>query len=163
VKGTRLINKATNPCVMGLNTSSAQVLRPSSKIVRTLNLDQNQFQNSYSDFIRDLAKPQEVVEMELKERKRKKLRQIRRIGPKYTYIKVKKVKKDRHALAHSGLADVVPDSYRNTYLKDNGSSPAIKSSSDKHEDITSNHASMDTETSDAQASLPSPLSSQCSQ
>ena len=76
---------------------------------------------------------------------------------------MKKVKKDRHALVHSGLADVLPDSYRNTSLKDNGSSHAIKSSSDKHEEITSNHASMDTETNHAQASLPSPLSSQCSQ
>jgi hypothetical protein len=152
VKGTRLSN-----------TSSAQVLRSSSKTARTLNLDQNQLQNSYSDFIRDLAEPQEVVDMELKERKRKKLRQIRRIGTKYTGIKRKKVKKNRHALANRGLADVAPDSYKNKYLKDNSSSPAIKSSSDKHADITSNHASMATETSDAQTSLPSPLSSQCSQ
>ena len=42
VKGTRLINKAINSC------------------------------NSFSDFIRDLAEPQEVVEMELKEKKREK-------------------------------------------------------------------------------------------
>jgi hypothetical protein len=41
VKGTRLINMAINPCVIGLNTSSAQVSKPSSKIARTLNLDQN--------------------------------------------------------------------------------------------------------------------------
>ena len=41
VKGTRLINMAINPCVIGLNTSSAQVSRPSSKTARTLNLDQN--------------------------------------------------------------------------------------------------------------------------
>ena len=139
------------------------VLRSSSKTARTLNLDQNQLQNSYSDFIRDLAEPQEVVDMELKERKRKKLRQIRRIGPKYTCIKRKKVRKTRLALANRGLADVAPDCYRNKYLKDNSSSPATKSSSAKHADITSNHASMDTETSDAHTSLPSPLSSQCSQ
>jgi hypothetical protein len=119
-------------------------------------------QNSYPDFIRDLAEPQEVVDMERKERKRKKLRPIRRIGPKYTCIKRKKVKKNRHALANRGLADVAPDSYINKYLKDNSSSPAIKSSSDKHADITPNHASMDTETSDAHTSLPSPLNSQCS-
>ncbi|KAH8518039.1 hypothetical protein H0E87_000005, partial [Populus deltoides] len=152
VKGTRLSN-----------TSSTQVLRSSSKTARTLNLDQNQLQNSYSDFIRDLAEPQEVVDMELKERKRKKLRQIRRIGPKYTCIKRKKVKKTRLALANRGLADVAPNSYRNKYLKDNSSPPAIKSSSAKHADITSTHTSMDTETSDAHASLPSPLSSKCSQ
>jgi len=152
VKGTRLSN-----------TSSTQVLRSSSKTARTLNLDQNQLQNSYSDFIRDLVEPQEVVDMELKERKRKKLRQIRRIGPKYTCIKRKKVKKTRLALANRGLADVAPDSYKNKYLKDNSSPPAIKSSSAKHADITSNHASMDTETSDAHTSLPSPLSSKCSQ
>ena len=71
VNGTGLINKATNPCVMGLTTSSAQVLRPSSKTVKTLNLDQNQLQNSYSDFICDLADPQELVEMELKEKKKR--------------------------------------------------------------------------------------------
>jgi hypothetical protein len=152
VKGTRLSN-----------TSSAQVLRSSSKTARTLNLDQNQLQNSYSDFIRDLAEPQEVVDMELKERKRKKLRQIRRIGPKYTCIKRKKVKKTRLALANRGLVDVAPDSYRNKYQKDNSSSPAIKSSSAKHAAITSNHASMDTKTSNAHTSLPSPLSCQCSQ
>jgi hypothetical protein len=152
VKGTRLCN-----------TSSSQDLRSSSKSARTLNLDQNQLRNSYSDFIRDLAEPQEVVDMERKERKRKKLRPIRRIGPKYTCIKRKKVKKNRHALANRGLTDVAPDSYRNKYLKDNSSSPAIKSSSDKHADITPNHASMDTETSDAHTILPSPLNSQCSQ
>ena len=152
VKGTRLCK-----------TSSSQDLRSSSKSARTLNLDQNQLRNSYSDFIRDLAEPQEVVDMERKERKRKKLRPIRRIGPKYTCIKRKKVKKNRHALANRGLTDVAPDSYRNKYLKDNSSSPAIKSSSDKHADITPNHASMDTETSDAHTSLPSPLSSQCCQ
>ncbi|KAH8494053.1 hypothetical protein H0E87_020713, partial [Populus deltoides] len=135
----------------------------SSKTARALNLDQNQLRNSYSDFIRDLAEPQEVVDMERKERKRKKLRPIRRIGPKYTCIKRKKVKKNRHALANRGLTDVAPDSYRNKYLKDNSSSPAIKSSSDKHADITPNHASMDTETSDAHTILPSPLISQCSQ
>jgi len=145
--------KGTTLC----NTSSSKDLRSSSKIARTLNLDQNQLQNSYSDFIRDLAEPQEVVDMERKERKKKKLRPIRRIGPKYTCIKRKKVKKNRHALANRGLADVAPDSYRNKYLKDNSSSPAIKSSSDKHADITPNHASMDTETSDAHTSLPSPL------
>ena len=71
VKGTRLINKAIDPSVLGLNTSSAQVSRPSSKIARTLNLDQNLLQNFFSAFIRDLAEPQEVVEMELKERKKK--------------------------------------------------------------------------------------------
>jgi len=65
------------------------------------------------------------VEMELKERKRKKLRRTRRLGPKYTYRKGKKVKKDIHVLAHSGISHVVPDSYRNTSLKDNDSSPAI--------------------------------------
>jgi len=63
--------------------------------------------------------------MELKERKRKKLRRTRRLGPKYTYRKGKKVKKDIHVLVHSGISDVVPDSYRNTSLKDNDSSPTI--------------------------------------
>lgn len=42
VKGTRLINKAINSC------------------------------NSFSDFIRDLAEPQEIVEMELQEKKKEK-------------------------------------------------------------------------------------------
>ena len=73
------------------------------------------------------------------------------------------MKKDRHALAHSGISDVVLDSYRNTSLKDNDSFPVIKSSTGKDEDITSNHASMDTETSDTPDCLPTPLSSQCSQ
>jgi hypothetical protein len=63
--------------------------------------------------------------MELKERKMKKLRRTRRLGPKYTYRKGKKVKKDIHVLVHSGISDVVPDSYRNTSLKDNDSSPTI--------------------------------------
>ena len=46
VKGTRLINKAINSC------------------------------NSFSDFIRDLAEPQEVVEMELQEKKGKSLDEL---------------------------------------------------------------------------------------
>ncbi|XP_073264031.1 uncharacterized protein [Populus alba] len=133
VKGTRLINKAINSC------------------------------NSFSDFIRDLAEPQEVVEMELQEKKRKKLKRTRRLGPKYTYGKGKKGKKNRHALALNDTSDIVPDSFRNTSQKENGSPPAIKSSSDQYEDITSNHASIDTETSDTQAHLPTLLNSQCSQ
>ena len=100
--------------------------------------------------------------MELQEKKRKKLRRTRRLGPKYTYGKGKKGKKDRHALALNDISDIAPNSFRNTSQKENSSPPTIKSSTDKHEDITSNHASMDTETSDTQAHLPTLLNSQCS-
>jgi hypothetical protein len=128
-------------------------------------------QNFFSAFIRDLAEPQEVVEMELKERKKKNLRRIRRLGPKSSYRKGKKVMKEKPALAHDDISEVVPeliatfvtDSYRNTSLKDTGSSPVTKSTADKNEDITSNHASIDEEASDPQVCLPAPLSFQCSQ
>ena len=66
-------------------------------------------------------------------------------------------------MALNDISDIVPNSFRNTSQKENSSPPAIKSSTDKHEDITSNHASMDTEISDTQAHLPTLLNSQCSQ
>ena len=62
-------------------------------------------------------------------------------------------------MALNDISCIVPDSFRNTSKKENGSPPAIKSSTDKHEDITSNHASMDIETSDTQAYLPTLLNS----
>lgn len=91
---------------MGLNkktktkASSAQVSRPAPKLARPIisvqNCNQNTHQQSFSAFIHDLVESQEVVEMELEEKtKEKKLRRIKRLAPKSSYRKRKKLMKVR--------------------------------------------------------------------
>jgi hypothetical protein len=91
--------------------SSAQVIRPTPKLTRHMILVQNQSQNthqqSFSAFIRDLAEPQEVVEMELEGKiKDKKLRRTRGLAPKSSFSKRKNMMKVRSFAAH--ISDGAP-------------------------------------------------------
>ncbi|KAJ6923376.1 hypothetical protein NC652_016879 [Populus alba x Populus x berolinensis] len=59
---TSLVNKPVSLCATSLNISSAQETSPSPKPVRPTKSDQlhNKQQPSFSNFISDLADPQEV-------------------------------------------------------------------------------------------------------
>jgi hypothetical protein len=150
--------------------SSAQVIRPTPKLTRHMILAQNQSQNthqqSFSAFIRDLAEPQEVVEIELAEKiKDKKLRRTRGLAPKSSFNKRKNVMKVRSVAANISdgepnlLAMKVTSTHNNTPLQDTISSPVIESSS-----VGKNHnyASMDDETNDKHLHLPPLLNPQSS-
>jgi hypothetical protein len=150
--------------------SSAQVTRPTPKLTRHMILAQNQSQNthqqSFSAFIRDLAEPQEVVEMELEGKiKDKKLRRTRGLAPKSSFSKRKYVMKVRSFAAHISdgapnlLAMKVTSTQNNTPLQDTTPSPVIESSG-----IGKNHnyASIDDETSGKHLHLPPLLNPQSS-
>jgi hypothetical protein len=150
--------------------SSAQVIRPTPKLTRHMILAQNQSQNthqqSFSAFIRDLAEPQEVVEMELAGKiKDKKLRRTRGLAPKSSFNKRKNVMKVRSVATNISdgepnlLAMKVTSTHNNTPLQDTISSPVIESSS-----VGKNHnyASMDDETNGKHLHLPPLLNPQSS-
>ena len=142
--------------------SSVQVTRPTPKLTRPMILAQSRSQNthqqSFSAFIRDLAEPQEVVEMELEGKmKDKKLRRARRVAPKSSFNKKKNVLKVKSFAAHipNGAPNLfamkVTSTQNNTPLQDTTPSPVIKSSG-----IGKNHnyASTDDETSVMHLHLP---------
>jgi hypothetical protein len=92
--------------------SSTQVIRPTPKLTRHMILAQNQSQNtqqqSFSAFIRDLAEPQEIVEMELEGKiKDTKLRRSRGLAPKSSFSKRKNVMKVRSFAAY--ISDGAPN------------------------------------------------------
>jgi hypothetical protein len=150
--------------------SSTQVIRPTPKLTRHMILAQNQSQNtqqqSFSAFIRDLAEPQEIVEMELEGKiKDTKLRRSRGLAPKSSLSKRKNVMKVRSFAAHISdgapnlLAMKVTSTQNNTPIQDTISSPVIESSG-----VGKNHnyASMDDETNGKHLHLPRLLNPQSS-
>lgn len=149
---------------------SAQVIRPTPKLTRQMILAQNQSQNthqqSFSAFIRDLAEPQEVVEMELEGKiKDKKLRRPRGLAPKSSFSKRKNMKKVRSFAVHISdgapnlLAMKVTKTQNNTPLQGTMSSPVLESSGVRK---NHNYAFMNDETNGKHLHLPPLLKPQSS-
>jgi hypothetical protein len=95
----------------------------------------------------------------------------KRLVPKYSYNKRKKVKKDRCVLAYDGISaeDLefpvtnISDHQKDTSLKDTSLSPVTRSAADEREERNPNHASTEEEVRGTEVCLPASLNTQCSQ